>query len=423
MREACYSLPCERVLIVEDSLTFSSLLKRSIKNELGIDSVVCRNYDECVQLLNAEEKFFVALLDINLPDAQCGEVVDFVLSKDIPAIIVTGEFGDDIRDLMWSKKIMDYVYKENIRNIDYVVDSVRRIHDNRGSKILIVDDSTLARNHMSSLVLAHRYEALVAKNAEEALDVFAENRDVKLIVIDYNMPGVNGVELTKIIRSKFTKKDLAILGISGQGSASTSIAFLKNGANDYITKPFETEEFYCRISQNIDIINHFLQFKALVSTDYLTNLHNRKYLMETGEKLYANVRRNNIAMVVALIDLDDFKKINDAYGHSFGDEALVHVSKLINARFRESDIVARYGGEEFCVVNTNMDPDKAFDIYEELRKEIERNLLTVDGREAFLSVSIGVCSTPLNSFHEMINQADDLMYKAKQSGKNKILIA
>lgn len=422
MRKVCFAAVCEQVLIVEDSMTFSSLLKRSVKNELGLNAVVARNYEECVNILEDRDDFFVALLDVNLPDAPNGEIVDLVLSRNIPAIVITGEISDDIRDQMWSKKIMDYVFKENMRNIDYVIESVRRIHDNMGSKILIVDDSTLARKHMTSLVLAHKYEALSAKNASEALVVLSENRDIKLIVIDYNMPGINGVELTKEIRAKFTKKDLAIIGISGQGSSSTSIAFLKNGANDYITKPFETEEFYCRISQNIDIINHFNQFKALVSKDYLTDLYNRKYLMETGAKLFANLKRNNLEIIVALIDLDDFKKINDSFGHSVGDEALIHVSKLINGRFRQSDIVSRYGGEEFCVVNTNMDAARVFDVYEALRKEIENNVLRIDRREVRLSVSIGICSTPLDTFKDMVNKADDLMYRAKHRGKNTILM-
>ncbi len=413
-----------RVLIVDDSKTFASLLSRRIRTELDLDCDVAMTYAAGVDMATAgKDRYLAALLDLNLPDAPNGEIVDAVLAHGLPAIIFTAEINDDLRDQFWSKRIIDYVLKQNIANIDYIIASLRRMRDNRDLKILVVDDSAMARNHLCALLAAHRYQPLAARDAQEAADALKEHPDIKIVIIDYNMPDCNGADLTKNIRTRAAKKDLAIIGISGHGGTSTSVRFLKNGANDYITKPFLTEEFYCRISQNVDILNQFQLINDLVNKDYLTKLHNRKYLVETGEKFFANVRRKNLDMVVALIDIDDFKRINDTYGHNIGDDALVHIAGLIRERFRESDIVARYGGEEFCVVNINMDKTKARDVYNELRAMIEsRPFYTADCQPISMSVSIGICAAHLDTFRDMLKMADQLMYEAKNKGKNHILI-
>ena len=412
-----------RVLIVDDSKTFVALLTRRIQNELDIDCDVARDYATGVALATTGgASYLAALLDLNLPDAPNGEIVDAVLAQGVAPLIFTAEINDDLRDLFWSKRIIDYVLKQNIASVDYIIDSLRRLRDNPDLKVLVVDDSTMVRNQLSALLAAHRYRPRCARNAGEAMDALAADPDIKIVIIDYNMPDMDGAQLTKIIRSTHSKKDLAIIGISGHGGASMSVRFLKNGANDYITKPFLTEEFYCRVSQNVDILNQFQTINDLVNKDFLTKLHNRKYLTETGEKFYANLKRNNIGMVAALIDIDDFKRINDAHGHDVGDAVLRHTASIIRNRFRESDIVARYGGEEFCVVNINMDKTKAYDVYNDLRLAIVQEPYIHNCLPVSLSVSIGVCTSHEDSFGQMVAVADHLMYDAKHKGKNHILV-
>ncbi|MFP5259290.1 MAG: diguanylate cyclase [Acidobacteriota bacterium] len=412
-----------RVLVVDDSKTFVSLLTRRIQNELDLDCDVAMTCADGVALASAGgASYLAALLDLNLPDAPNGEIVDAVLARSVPSIIFTAEINDDLRDQFWSKHIIDYVLKQNLSSVDYIIDTLRRMRDNPDLKVLVVDDSAMVRNHLSALLAAHRYRPRAVRNAGEALAALKEDPEIKIVIIDYNMPDMDGADLTKLIRTTHSKKDLAILGISGHGGMSTSVRFLKNGANDYITKPFLTEEFYCRISQNVDILNQFDRINDLVNKDYLTRLHNRKYLTETGEKFFANLKRHNIGMVTALIDIDDFKRINDAHGHDVGDAVLRHMAGVIRKRFRESDIVARYGGEEFCVVNINMDKTKAYDVYDGLRLAIEQEPYIHDCAPIPLSVSIGVCTTHEASFAKMVAVADQLMYDAKNKGKNHILV-
>lgn len=415
--------PRHKVLIVDDSKTFVALLTRRIQSELDIDCDVARDYATGVALATTGgASYLAALLDLNLPDAPNGEIVDAILAQGVAPLIFTAEINDDMRDLFWSKRIIDYVLKQNIASVDYIIDSLRRLRDNPELKVLVVDDSSMVRNQLSALLVAHRYRPHCARNAGEAMDALAADPDIKIVIIDYNMPDMDGAQLTKIIRSTHSKKDLAIIGISGHGGASMSVRFLKNGANDYITKPFLTEEFYCRVSQNVDILNQFQTINDLVNKDFLTKLHNRKYLTETGEKFYANLKRNNIGMVAALIDIDDFKRINDAHGHDVGDAVLRHTAGIIRKRFRESDIVARYGGEEFCVVNINMDKTKAYDVYNDLRLAIAAEPYVHDCAPIPLTVSIGVCTSHEDSFGQMVAVADHLMYEAKHTGKNHILV-
>ncbi|MBF0225987.1 MAG: diguanylate cyclase [Desulfobacterales bacterium] len=412
------------VLIVEDSTALGGAIKQAIETTIKIPVTWCQSYAEAQDAIkNKGSNFFIALLDINLPDAPQGEVIDFVLSKKIPSIIFTGEFSDDARDFIWSKKnVVDYVVKEGIYTIYYVVGLIHRIYKNRNIKVMVVDDSKFSRVLMVNLLKVHQYIVFEAVDGVDALKVLKENPDIQLSIVDYNMPNMDGFELTKEIRKKYVKDEMIIIGISAHGNNIVSAKFIKNGANDYINKPFVIEEFYCRVTQNIDTIEYIQTIKDYSNKDFLTGLYNRRYLFDVGLKLFANAQRKNLSILIAMIDIDHFKKINDTFGHDSGDEVIKAVSSILQNFFRKSDVVARIGGEEFCIVATNFSYDYVKKNFNDLRKTMEEMAVYKDGKTIYATISIGVCTMLQSSFENMIKIADDMLYISKEEGRNRVTI-
>ena len=233
-----------KVLVVEDSRSINGLLSKSITSQLHIDVVSANSMQQAKQILEQQaDQFFAAILDLNLPDAPDGEVVDAVLEFGVPPIILTGSMSDNLHDEMMDKPIIDYVIKRNLNEIEYVIALVKRLRDNQGRKALVVDDSRSSRLVLAALLKRHYFEVYTACDGVDALNVLAQHNDIQLLVTDFNMPKMDGIELTSKVRATYTRSELAIIGISAFGGGTTSVKFLKAGANDFITRPFLHEEF------------------------------------------------------------------------------------------------------------------------------------------------------------------------------------
>ena len=258
-----------RILIVEDSAVFGNLVRKEIEAKLNMVVTVTKTYAETQKLIAdmeeenffSEDNFFVAVLDLNLPDAPSGKIVDYIRSKNIPAIVFTAEFDDRIRETIWAKDIVDYVYKRGKQDVQYLVALIKRIYSNRSIKILVVDDSRVFRTKMTDLLEIHQYTVVHASDGLEALKRMQEHPDIHLVITDYEMPNMDGFTLTQKIREKHEKNEIAIIGVSARGEHGLSARFLKNGANDFIGKPFITEEFYCRVTQNVETTEYFRRLK------------------------------------------------------------------------------------------------------------------------------------------------------------------
>ncbi|MCP4104390.1 MAG: diguanylate cyclase [Desulfobacteraceae bacterium] len=412
-----------QILVVDNSKVFASVVAKKIETELNFDVKAVQSYAEAFNLINCGgADYFAAIVGLYIHDAHDGAVVDLVVSRNIPTIVCTGKFNDSARDDILSRKVIDYVLKENVHSVDSIVALVKRITRNKLIKILVVDDSWSVREHICDLLKVHQYDVLKACDGKEAGKILSKHPDVKMVITDYNMPNMDGFKLIKKIRSKYSKEELAIIGISGQGCNKLSAQFIKNGANDFMTKPFLAEEFYCRITQNIEMIEYIKAIRDASNKDYLTGLYNRRYLFESGRKLHANAKRGNLEIAIALIDIDYFKNVNDTYGHDAGDKVLKKISSILRNRFRESDIVSRFGGEEFCIMTTNMDHKHTKNIFDNLRAFIENLEIDVGDKKIKITVSIGICAKLTDSLDKMIKHADIMLYGAKENGRNRIML-
>jgi len=407
-----------KVLIVEDSRSFAALVAKRVRLELGYEAHVAHTLAEAVELIGQGTDYLAALLDLYLPDAPKGECVDLAIAYGIPAIVFTAELSDSSRDSFWNRHIVDYVFKDAEENVDYVVGLLRRLKINPEIKILVVDDSRSYRHAVTRLLDAHRYHVLEAQSGEEALAVLEQHPDTRMALVDYSMPGMDGFMLTREMRRRYGKDMLSIIGVSAVGGARLSAKFIKSGANDYLNKPFLVEEFYTRITQNLEMLEHIALVRDMAERDYLTRVYNRRYFFSAGQQLHALLTRRSQPITVAMLDIDHFKQINDTLGHEAGDAVLRQMAEILSTRFRVSDIVARLGGEEFCVLASELTADQARLLFEELRVTLEATPVVFDGELVPYTVSIGLCSLPGLSLDEMLREADRMLYRSKSGGRN-----
>lgn len=419
-----HSLIYNRVLVVDDSRAILGVVQAHLKEIEGIAVVTAANYAQTEQLLKKEleSPFLCAILDLGLPDAPKGEVVDLVHKHNIPIIVLTGSIDSAVKQTMTAKLIVDYVIKRDMKEITYVATQVEKLYRNQYSKVLVVDDSKTYRSFIGSLLRNLRYQVLFANNGVEGLEQLELNEDVSLVITDYNMPKMDGLEFIQKVRREHKREELAILGLSNASDHELIVRLLKTGANDFMSKPVVADEFYCRVAQNVNMVGYVRQIKKHATSDYLTNVHNRRSLFDLGEVLHANTQRESIFLAVAMIDADHFKAINDTYGHDVGDKTLVALAKTIQTVVRKSDIVARFGGEEFVCVAGIKKPEEAKMLFEKVRLAVEKIKIPVGDETIGVTVSIGVTTKLGATFAEMINIADEAVYQAKEGGRNQVVV-
>jgi len=322
---------------------------------------------------------------------------------------------------MLSKRIVDYVVKRSTKDLDYLASTIRRVFKNQNIKVLVVDDSSTQRDIMGWILTNQLYNVLYAKGGREALDLISQNPDISLVITDYNMPDRDGLDLLTSIRKKFRKEQMAVLVVSGIAGNELIPNFLKAGANDYIHKPFCTEEFVCRVNMNIETLEMINTLRDFANKDPLTGLYNRRYLYEAGTVIHATALRNKVPLAVFMFDIDKFKAINDTYGHDADDLVIRAMATILSGCFkRKTDIVARFGGEEFCVLTSYDSKDSLLNFADNIRKQIEQNPLSYSGKEIKYTTSVGVCSETKDTVEDMIKEADALLYLAKTTGRNRV---
>lgn len=413
----------KKILIVEDSSTVTKILRHLANQQSDIEAVFAASFAESEALYKAQsDEFFAAIVDLNLPDAPNGETVDYFLSKNLPVIVLTGNYKEETRTNLLDKGIVDYIIKESRYSYNYVFKLIKRLEKNQAIKVLIAEDSKPTRRFIKNLLEKHLYQVLEADNGLQALEQLKKNNDIKLLITDYHMPEMDGFELVKTIRHKIDKSDLVIIGLSGEGQSALSAKFIKNGANDFLPKPFFHEEFYCRIMHNIEELELIQQIKDAANRDYLTQLHNRRYFYEQCEPMHSQAKTKRTPLALALLDIDHFKSINDNYGHHIGDKVLKVLAEELQNSFPRF-LVARMGGEEFCIVMAGLKNDQAITLLDGFRSLIQQMVIPIDHDDGDISITVSTGITNLyhDSLDQQLNYADELLYRAKEAGRNIVI--
>ena len=299
---------------------------------------------------------------------------------------------------------------------------------NQQPTILIVDDMITNILILSDL-LKDEYDIKIAKSGLKAIEI-ANSQNIDLILLDIEMPKMNGYEVCKNLKNSEKTKNIPIIFVTARNSETDEEEGLNLGAIDYITKPFNKTIVKLRVRNHIKLKEKTDLLEQLSMYDGLTNIKNRRFFDEIFEKSYYESRRKKTNLALMMIDIDFFKPYNDNYGHGKGDEALKKVSLAINNTLlshREDDLVARYGGEEFVVLIKNISLDELNKIANNILDSIKKLKIKHDYSSAneYLTVSIGIANFDGNKDIpkiELLIKSDETLYKVKASGRNNFLI-
>lgn len=413
-----------KILIVEDNKALAKLIAKKMEDKVEMDIDVAHTMAEAQAFLNNSKDYFIALLDLNLPDAPNGEIVDYVISKGLPSIVLTGSIDDATRESFIHKDIVDYVYKGNMDDINYIFQIINRLSKNRQYKVMIVEDSAPFRNSLKKILTSLQFQVFTAAHGEEAMSYFADNPDIRLVVCDYRMPVKDGLEVLKEIRAAGDKNQIGVLMMTSPSENVNGAIFLKNGANDFIAKPFVKEELICRVNNLIEAMENINQIADFANKDFLTGLFNRRYFYDDMREYLSSIEENPAPYAVALIDVDGLKDINDKYGQDGGDKILKHIAKRLIDDTKSNDTVARFGSGEFCVVLKNMPQEDAVKFLVSLRAGMAANPINIKNEPVKISVSIGVTFGKTDyAVDEILDIADEALHRAKENGRNRVEIA
>ncbi|MBC8238307.1 MAG: diguanylate cyclase [Helicobacteraceae bacterium] len=417
----------EKVLVIEDSSMLLESIKNSIHAELQMECDIASNEQEAMELLK-RNSYDLVIADIYLPDSS-GNFIGYLVRKKHRIIIITASDNEEKRTKIASLPIVDYLYKTDERTIlNYLMNSIRRLQKNEKSTVMICDDSQLSRLQVRQLIVQQNLPYIEVKDGQEAYDyVIKDKLKINLLMTDVNMPKMDGVNLIRHIRHHHTNNELPVLAFSSAGKASMVAQLLKTGANDYISKPINNEEFLTRLNISLDQSRLHAENQQLIQnlkmmseTDFLTKLYNRSYFYRAIKLIQTQSKRHKQAYGVLMLDIDHFKIINDTHGHEAGDMALISLSKTLLETARESDIICRWGGEEFLILIPNTNADELSGFAQRIRTTIESS--PIKHENSFnLTVSIGISISTDNNVDDVDNvifNADNKLYKAKNSGRN-----
>ena len=413
-----------KILIVEDNKALARLIAKKMEDKVEMEIDVAYTMAEAQAFLSDPKEYFIALLDLNLPDAPNGEIVDYVISKGLPSIVLTGSMDDATRESFIHKDIVDYVYKGNMDDINYIFKIINRLSKNRQYKVMVAEDSAPFRNNLKKILTSLQFQVFTAAHGEEAMSYFSDNPDMKLVVCDYRMPVKDGLEVLKEIRAAGDKNQIGVLMMTSPSENVNGAIFLKNGANDFIAKPFVKEELICRVNNLIEAMENINQIADFANKDFLTGVYNRRYFYDDMNEYVAYAEERAEPYAVAMLDIDHFKQINDTYGHDGGDKALKTLAKKLIDETKKGDLVARFGGEEFCIVLKNVSNEEAVKFFVNLRASIANCKVQLKKEQIKFTVSIGVAFSRSDyRLDELLELADEALYRAKENGRNRVEIA
>jgi len=260
-----------KLLIIEDSKMLCGIFESLLEKYTNFDFTIANTFSEAQEYLK-RTRYEFAVADMNLPDAHNGEIIALLNRHNVSPIVFTGIFDEDFRDGFESAHIVDYILKERYDNIISVVEKLKQLELNKQKTVLIVDDSHTYLNYLKQNLQLHYFKILTASNGVEAIKILDEHPEVELMITDYHMPLMDGLELVRKVRKKLNKKDISIIVLTSETNSYTTSRFLKEGANDYITKPFSRDEFYARIYQNITTHDLFESMQVEFDDDIIALL-------------------------------------------------------------------------------------------------------------------------------------------------------
>ncbi len=447
-----------RILVVDDIEANVKLLEAKLAAEYY--DVITANDGPTALAMAASEVPDIILLDVMMPGmdgfAVCRRLKDDPATRHIPVVLVTAldgrsdrieglEAGADefltkpiddvmlfarVRSLTRLKQVMDELRAREAsgRRIGVIAGAAARL-GGTGGRVLIVDDNERqAQRLMAELAVEHR--PVIEFDPEKAH--LTARGPVDLIIVNATAKSFDGLRFAATIRSDEATRHLPILAIVDPDQRHRLVKALEIGVNDLLTKPLDPQEMAARARTQIrrkrytdflrDNLDHSLE---LAVTDQLTGLHNRRYMEGQLGALVKRAAHGGDPVSALMIDIDHFKKINDAFGHDIGDEVLREFAVRLASNVRAIDLPCRYGGEEFTVIMPGARLEDAQRVAERIRLHVAGSPFRVAGGRELLTVtiSVGVATTvgESDSPDALLKRADEAVYEAKAAGRNRVI--
>ena len=294
-------------------------------------------------------------------------------------------------------------------------------------RVLIAEDDLTSRKLLQTILVSWGFEVSAVEDGEQAWQVLSGEDPPRLAILDWMMPGLDGLEVCRRVRAMDSPHPPYLILLTARGSKEDIVACLEAGANDHVGKPFDRDELRARlrVGQRFEELNEKLMqtqrtLEEQAHTDVLTGIMNRRAILERLNEELARVKREGTLLTVGLLDIDHFKHTNDKFGHAAGDQVLRWVAMKANEAVRPYDAFGRFGGEEFLAILPGTGPTEAKNVFERIRLAILGSTAEAGGQSIKVTVSIGGASRSWGSVDELIRAADDALYEAKARGRNRV---
>ncbi|HEX4622284.1 MAG TPA: diguanylate cyclase [Myxococcaceae bacterium] len=297
-------------------------------------------------------------------------------------------------------------------------------------KILVVDDVAVTAAALEELLSKEGFEVQIARDGAEAIRI-AGVLQVDAVLMDVEMPTMDGLQALRLLRSAQGRRYLPVLMMSVHDDPQKRITALRLGADDFLSKPWDPEELIARLRRSLgirtrfdDLVGETAELHRQSITDGLTQIFNHRYFEERLREEFRRAQRYDDPLALVLLDLDDFKGVNDRFGHQEGDRVLREVAVSLRKCIRDTDVIARYGGEEFALLLPKTHLAGALTVAERVWKDVGA-LRSGTHAQLRISASIGISGYPNRSVisaDQLFRTADEALYRAKREGRNKICL-
>jgi two-component system cell cycle response regulator len=441
------TMPSKTIMVVDDSSTIRKIIQREL-SKADYEVMLAKSGMEAIAMLEwADTLPDMITLDIDMPKMNgfevCEKIRDAIEGGDehkqriakVPIVFVSANDTIENRQRGYELGVIDFISKpftsgKILNTINNILNAQEQFPD---MTALIVEDSPFIRRIVRNILARHGLKIHEVASGEEALEVVkSENFKIDIVITDYIMPGMSGEDLCRTLRSLEPLEQVPIFFISSVESKESILGFFKVGANDYLPKPFTEEEFRSRILthlrnrkyvKELEYLN--AKLKYLAEHDALTDLYNRGYFQKELESYFAQSKYRNENLCCILLDLDYFKKVNDHFGHAFGDLVLTQFAEILKKNRRSTDIAARFGGEEFVLLLPETTLADGVEIAEQIQKDAEGFIYSDGNTEMQVTISLGISSLPDHrpeTPDKLLLFADQALYTAKAQGRNRVTV-
>ncbi|MDQ5907806.1 MAG: two-component system, cell cycle response regulator [Pseudomonadota bacterium] len=418
--------------LVIDPSRFQRSVLASVFVRRNVEVVMAESAAAGLQLL-AETRYDILCFSLGLDDMRgtdfFREAKRLNLVGFFPSLMVSATPDKALFDEAISLGITDCFPKTDLAGLEqYVEQWESRTTRRLSGRVMLVEDSDTAANFLTEVMVGLGLSVVRFKTAEEAIASLAFE-DYKIVVTDFVLEGMQtGLSVIRAVRGqKGRKSELPILALSSIDSVARRVEILRAGANDFVGKPVVAEELAARLSNLLMLRELFDRLEAqhelvkeMALRDRLTSLHNRHHLDAEMPRLMAEACEKNSPLSLVVVDIDHFKRVNDRYGHSRGDEVLVAVADILRGVCRGVQQLVRYGGEEFVLALPGATTIQAGLGAERLRERIA----AAKPGGIPVTASFGISTLkPGESFDQLFSRADAALYEAKRGGRDQVVSA